>query len=57
MEESSLLLTNTDTNIDTVVTKSLGCFYHTQVRRYEYDLLLNSDINTDHHHQWFYFKV
>ena len=28
-----------------------------QVRQYEYDLLLNADINTSHHHQWFFFKV
>ena len=28
-----------------------------QVRSCEYDLILNSDINSDHHHQWFYFKV
>ncbi|XP_038077720.1 cytosolic carboxypeptidase 1-like [Patiria miniata] len=28
-----------------------------QVRQYEYDLLLNSDINSNHHHQWFYFEV
>ncbi len=28
-----------------------------QVRNFEYDLLLNSDINTDHHHQWFLFEV
>ncbi len=28
-----------------------------QVRRDEYDLILNADINTDHHHQWFLFEV
>uniref|UniRef100_A0A8D3CVQ6 Cytosolic carboxypeptidase 1 n=1 Tax=Scophthalmus maximus TaxID=52904 RepID=A0A8D3CVQ6_SCOMX len=28
-----------------------------QVRKYEYDLVLNSDINTNHYHQWFYFEV
>ncbi|KAJ3604453.1 hypothetical protein NHX12_029193 [Muraenolepis orangiensis] len=28
-----------------------------QVRKYEYDLLLNSDINSNHYHQWFYFEV
>uniref|UniRef100_A0A0L8IAH7 tubulin-glutamate carboxypeptidase n=1 Tax=Octopus bimaculoides TaxID=37653 RepID=A0A0L8IAH7_OCTBM len=28
-----------------------------QVREYEYDLLLNSDINANNHHQWFYFEV
>ena len=28
-----------------------------QVRQYEYDLILNPDINTNHHHQWFYFEV
>uniref|UniRef100_A0A6Q2XI37 Cytosolic carboxypeptidase 1 n=1 Tax=Esox lucius TaxID=8010 RepID=A0A6Q2XI37_ESOLU len=28
-----------------------------QVRRYEYDLVLNSDINSNHYHQWFYFEV
>lgn len=27
------------------------------VREYEYDLILNPDINTNHHHQWFYFEV
>lgn len=25
--------------------------------RYEYDLVLNSDINSNHYHQWFYFEV
>lgn len=25
--------------------------------RLEYDLILNSDINSNHHHQWFYFEV
>ncbi|EDO34305.1 predicted protein [Nematostella vectensis] len=28
-----------------------------QVREYEYDLILNPDINCRHHHQWFYFEV
>ncbi|KAJ8413913.1 hypothetical protein AAFF_G00065110 [Aldrovandia affinis] len=28
-----------------------------QVRRFEYDLILNSDINSNHYHQWFYFEV
>ncbi|XP_065185389.1 uncharacterized protein LOC135815954 isoform X2 [Sycon ciliatum] len=28
-----------------------------QVRDTEYDLVLNADVNTDHHHQWFYFSV
>ncbi|XP_043934296.1 cytosolic carboxypeptidase 4 [Protopterus annectens] len=28
-----------------------------QVRRYEYDLILNSDVNNIHHHQWFYFEI
>ncbi|XP_077456293.1 cytosolic carboxypeptidase 1 isoform X3 [Stigmatopora argus] len=28
-----------------------------QIRKYEYDLVLNSDINSNHHHQWFYFEV
>lgn len=28
-----------------------------QIRAYEYDLILNPDINTNHHHQWFYFEV
>ena len=32
-------------------------YIYMQVRPYEYDLILNSDINSDHHHQWFYFKV
>ncbi|CAG5128813.1 unnamed protein product [Candidula unifasciata] len=27
------------------------------VRQYEYDLILNPDINANHHHQWFYFEV
>lgn len=25
--------------------------------RHEYDLVLNSDINSNHYHQWFYFEV
>ncbi|KAL2093489.1 hypothetical protein ACEWY4_010801 [Coilia grayii] len=28
-----------------------------QVRRFEYDLILNADVNTSRHHQWFYFEV
>ncbi|KAM6426071.1 cytosolic carboxypeptidase 4 isoform 3-T3 [Liasis olivaceus] len=28
-----------------------------QVREYEYDLILNSDINNPQYHQWFYFEV
>nr|XP_015198902.1 PREDICTED: cytosolic carboxypeptidase 4 isoform X2 [Lepisosteus oculatus] len=28
-----------------------------QVRRCEYDLILNSDVNSSSHHQWFYFEV
>ncbi|KAH3841440.1 cytosolic carboxypeptidase 1-like [Dreissena polymorpha] len=27
------------------------------VREFEYDLILNPDININHHHQWFYFEV
>ncbi|XP_033749645.1 LOW QUALITY PROTEIN: cytosolic carboxypeptidase 1-like [Pecten maximus] len=27
------------------------------VRDCEYDLILNPDVNTNHHHQWFYFEV
>ncbi|XP_033108379.1 cytosolic carboxypeptidase 1-like isoform X2 [Anneissia japonica] len=27
------------------------------VRQHEYDLILNSDVNSNHHHQWFYFEV
>lgn len=32
---------------------SLSCC----LSRYEYDLVLNSDINSNHYHQWFYFEV
>ncbi|XP_051776799.1 cytosolic carboxypeptidase 4 isoform X1 [Erpetoichthys calabaricus] len=28
-----------------------------QIRRFEYDLILNSDVNCSQHHQWFYFEV
>lgn len=28
-----------------------------RIRDHEYDLILNPDINTDHHHQWFMFEV
>nr|XP_060611864.1 cytosolic carboxypeptidase 4 [Anolis sagrei ordinatus] len=28
-----------------------------QVREYEYDLILNPDVNCSQHHQWFYFEV
>ncbi|XP_041436090.1 cytosolic carboxypeptidase 1-like isoform X2 [Xenopus laevis] len=28
-----------------------------QIRKNEYDLTLNSDINSNHYHQWFYFEV
>ena len=30
---------------------------HVQVQGNEYDLLLSSDINSDHYHHWFCFKV
>ncbi|NWH61888.1 CBPC4 carboxypeptidase, partial [Geococcyx californianus] len=28
-----------------------------QVREFEYDLIINADVNSDQHHQWFYFEV
>ncbi|XP_077330096.1 cytosolic carboxypeptidase 4 [Lithobates pipiens] len=28
-----------------------------QVREFEYDLIMNADVNTNEHHQWFYFEV
>nr|XP_009679874.1 PREDICTED: cytosolic carboxypeptidase 4 [Struthio camelus australis] len=28
-----------------------------QVREFEYDLILNADVNSNQHHQWFYFEV
>ncbi|XP_028911597.1 cytosolic carboxypeptidase 1 isoform X2 [Ornithorhynchus anatinus] len=28
-----------------------------QIRKNEYDLILNSDVNSNHYHQWFYFEV
>uniref|UniRef100_A0ACB8EQN8 Cytosolic carboxypeptidase 1 n=1 Tax=Sphaerodactylus townsendi TaxID=933632 RepID=A0ACB8EQN8_9SAUR len=28
-----------------------------QIRKNEYDLILNADINSNHYHQWFYFEV
>uniref|UniRef100_A0A8C6ZQ80 tubulin-glutamate carboxypeptidase n=1 Tax=Nothoprocta perdicaria TaxID=30464 RepID=A0A8C6ZQ80_NOTPE len=28
-----------------------------QVREFEYDLIMNADVNSDQHHQWFYFEV
>ncbi|KAG8440676.1 hypothetical protein GDO86_006430 [Hymenochirus boettgeri] len=28
-----------------------------QLREFEYDLIINADINTDQHNQWFYFEV
>ncbi|XP_076065569.1 cytosolic carboxypeptidase 1-like isoform X3 [Oratosquilla oratoria] len=28
-----------------------------QVASHEYDLILNADVNSSHHHQWFYFEV
>ncbi|KAF1502853.1 Cytosolic carboxypeptidase 4, partial [Eudyptula minor] len=28
-----------------------------QVREFEYDLITNADINSNQHHQWFYFEV
>ncbi|NWU99416.1 CBPC4 carboxypeptidase, partial [Upupa epops] len=28
-----------------------------QVREFEYDLLMNADVNSSQHHQWFYFEV
>ncbi|KAB5571666.1 hypothetical protein PHYPO_G00227650 [Pangasianodon hypophthalmus] len=27
------------------------------IRRYEYDLIINADVNSSAHHQWFYFEV
>ncbi|RVE68132.1 hypothetical protein OJAV_G00088690 [Oryzias javanicus] len=34
-----------------------NCPLAIQVRKYEYDLVLNADINSNHYHQWFYFEV
>ncbi|KAI2661304.1 Cytosolic carboxypeptidase 1 [Labeo rohita] len=31
--------------------------YDLDNQRFEYDLILNSDINSNHYHQWFYFEV
>ncbi|NWY40900.1 CBPC4 carboxypeptidase, partial [Sylvia atricapilla] len=28
-----------------------------QVREFEYDLMMNADVNSNQHHQWFYFEV
>ncbi|XP_061451199.1 cytosolic carboxypeptidase 4 isoform X2 [Rhineura floridana] len=28
-----------------------------QIREFEYDLILNPDVNSSQHHQWFYFEV
>nr|XP_033783692.1 cytosolic carboxypeptidase 1 isoform X2 [Geotrypetes seraphini] len=28
-----------------------------QIRKNEYDLILNSDVNSNHYHQWFYFEL
>ncbi|XP_066490845.1 cytosolic carboxypeptidase 4 isoform X2 [Tiliqua scincoides] len=28
-----------------------------QIREFEYDLILNADVNSSQHHQWFYFEV
>ncbi|XP_051896233.1 LOW QUALITY PROTEIN: cytosolic carboxypeptidase 4 [Pristis pectinata] len=28
-----------------------------QIRKYEYDLIMNADINTNYQHQWFYFEI
>lgn len=28
-----------------------------QIRETEYDLILCPDVNSNHHHQWFYFEV
>ncbi|XP_066504830.1 cytosolic carboxypeptidase 4, partial [Hoplias malabaricus] len=28
-----------------------------KIRRFEYDLILNADVNSSSHHQWFYFEV
>lgn len=39
------------------LTESCNLRKAIQVRNLEYDLLLNSDINTNHHHQWFLFEV
>ena len=35
----------------------IAAFCVSQVRQYEYDLILSPDINANHHHQWFYFEV
>lgn len=50
MPQQSLLI------VDVVVHR----FYFVCIsphHRFEYDLVLNSDINSNHHHQWFYFEV
>lgn len=40
-----------------VVVPSVLFLVHFSPHRFEYDLILNSDINSNHHHQWFYFEV
>ena len=30
---------------------------HPQASKTEYDLILNADVNSSHHYQWFYFEV
>lgn len=41
--------------------KPFVCFHFlvlpVSIGRFEYDLILNSDINSNHYHQWFYFEV
>lgn len=39
------------------VQAALLFLVHFFLHRFEYDLVLNSDINSNHHHQWFYFEV
>lgn len=39
----------------------VGCswppFFLVFLYRFEYDLIMNADVNSNQHHQWFYFEV
>jgi len=32
-------------------------FFLVFLYRFEYDLIMNADVNSNQHHQWFYFEV
>ncbi|XP_069768186.1 cytosolic carboxypeptidase 4 isoform X3 [Narcine bancroftii] len=57
-ESPSLVMSGDDTSLNFFSKFESGNLRKAiQIRKYEYDLIMNADINTNLHHQWFYFEI